>query len=162
MFFIDVEQFRHGRTKEQAEAVASHILGLVRPVSKSHQHSWSMVLINDDHGHGQTLSEFEAPCPNGDKANHVRMLVHELREVADELESAFADILDDTPASVIRDLLLVVGVDVTQEAIQSWTPAQRAEAENWAARTHVNASDHDDVTVPERPAFLAEAELGEG
>jgi hypothetical protein len=42
-------------------------------------------------------------------------------------------------------LLLCGGHDVTEEAISGWTNEQCQQAEDWAAREHLHASDNDDV-----------------
>lgn len=48
-------------------------------------------------------------------------------------------------------LLLCGGHDVPAEAIAGWTDDQCKQAEDWAARSHIHASDNDDVEVPPMP-----------
>lgn len=54
-------------------------------------------------------------------------------------------------------VLAMVDVEVSEEAVRGWTPAQRNEAVEWAGAVHFNASDNDDVEVPPRPEFLPPA-----
>ena len=54
----------------------------------------------------------------------------------------------------LQDILLLADVDVSTETIGTWTPAQRAEAEEWAAHTHLSASDNPCLWRPAKPAFL--------
>lgn len=61
---------------------------------------------------------------------------------------------DDAPATVLCDLLLLVGVTATEEQVDGWTLEQRREAERWAVAVHLSASDNP-VDVPARPVFLA-------
>lgn len=193
MIIIDMSQFRIGHTEHEAQAAVRRLLFpmLQQAEDKPHVHPYAIVLMDQDNGTGVELTAFEAPCPNGNDRGHVRALVDALRELADEIRDAHADLLaeeKDTrtcahpgdqehdhamcqdvvaedaeaiPAHVLRDLLLVVCVTVSEAAVEGWTPEQRKQAEEWAAATHLSASDND-VTVPPRPEFLAEAELGEG
>lgn len=55
--------------------------------------------------------------------------------------------------AVLRDLLLLVGVDVSLEVVEMWTYAERQAAEKWAASVHLAASDND-VEVGAKPDFL--------
>lgn len=50
-------------------------------------------------------------------------------------------------------LLELVDVTITPETLKTWTPLMIAEAEEWAGRTHLRASDNI-VRVPPRPDFL--------
>lgn len=53
-------------------------------------------------------------------------------------------------------LLLCGGHDVTPEAIAAWTDEQCQQAEDWAGREHLHASDNDDVErVPMPPHVKA-------
>lgn len=65
-------------------------------------------------------------------------------------EEAAAEFL----ADITRDLLLMVDVDVPVETIQSWTPRQVEQAEQWAAAVYTSASDLMGVRIPPRPSFL--------
>lgn len=162
-------QFRAGRSEDEAqEAMRRLLFPYLQPAEdKPHVHHYGIALMDQDNESGVELTAFEAPCPNGNAAGHVRALVHTLRELADEVESAHADILTEDeeslvePANVIRDLLGLVGVTVTEETVKGWDIPQRRAAQDWASATHLSASDND-VTVPPRPAFLDESELGEG
>lgn len=55
---------------------------------------------------------------------------------------------------VVRELLLLVSVDVPLADVQSWTNSQRIVAGDWALRTHLRASDNNTVRVPEKPSFI--------
>jgi hypothetical protein len=59
---------------------------------------------------------------------------------------------------VIRDILLLVDVDVPVETIMGWTCQQRDLAEDWAAAQHLVASDNDDIEIPPKPDFLPPSE----
>lgn len=167
MIIIDMSQFRIGHTEHEAQAAVRRLLFpmLQQAEDKPHVHPYAIVLMDQDNRTGVELTAFEAPCPNGNDKGHVRALVDVLRELADEIRDAHADLLAEDaeaiPAHVLRDLLLVVCVTVSEAAVEGWTPEQRKQAEEWASATHLAASDND-VTVPPRPDFLAEAELGEG
>lgn len=72
------------------------------------------------------------------------------------------DLQSISPVSFSRDdtatfnaLLLVGGQDVPFSAIAGWTDMQCVEAEQWAMALHLNASDNDEVEVPEMPAHVA-------
>jgi hypothetical protein len=58
------------------------------------------------------------------------------------------------PEQLQMMLSLVIEDEIPLDLIESWTPAQRLEAERWAALSHLNANDHDDVEVPPLPLFL--------
>lgn len=58
-----------------------------------------------------------------------------------------------SPATLV-DLLSLASAMVTPEQVETWTPEQRRQAEQWASATHLSASDND-VAVPEQPDFLA-------
>jgi hypothetical protein len=60
---------------------------------------------------------------------------------------------DAESAQPVQDALLLVGVAVGVEEVNSWTPEQRNEAVTWAFTLHVAASDNP-VEVPRRPVFL--------
>ena len=53
-------------------------------------------------------------------------------------------------------LMLCGGHDVPREAVTGWTDQQCEQAEDWASREHLNASDNDDVErVPMPPHVTA-------
>lgn len=54
---------------------------------------------------------------------------------------------------VLRDLLLLVGVQVSKETIKRWSDHQKRKATEWASLVHLAASDND-VEIPNRPEFL--------
>jgi hypothetical protein len=54
---------------------------------------------------------------------------------------------------VTRDLLMLVGLEVPLTHILRWTAKQREQAEEWASKSHLRASDNI-VRVPVKPAFL--------
>lgn len=79
----------------------------------------------------------------------------------DGVDPATADLLKPTGNDGIvnaeicfASLLLVGGVDVTEEQVASWTQDQMDRAYDWAMRVHLHASDNDDVLVPARPDFI--------
>lgn len=168
-------QLRVNRSQDAAtEIVRDLLMPYLKPAADEdpHTHQYAIVLVNKEDGNGYELSAFEAVCPVDDAPGNIRAVIQALRDTADEVEAGHADILaeadeapaedqDEVPAHVLRDLLLLVGVIVMEDAVETWTAGQRAEAEAWASAVHLSASDND-VTVPERPAFLAEYELGEG
>lgn len=53
----------------------------------------------------------------------------------------------------LKDLLLMVGVDVPVEIIGTWTMEQRDRAETWAAKYFLAANDNV-IRIPQRPDFL--------
>lgn len=59
----------------------------------------------------------------------------------------------DMPDEALSDLLLLVGVTRSTAEVAEWNAEQRSLAYEWAAATHLSASDND-VPVPERPEFL--------
>lgn len=56
----------------------------------------------------------------------------------------------------LRDVLLLVEVDVPMETIEGWNYPDALAAFLWATAVHASASDDESVSVPERPAFLPE------
>jgi hypothetical protein len=54
---------------------------------------------------------------------------------------------------ITRDLLLLIPIVVPRSEIRRWMPTQVAEAEKWAARVHLRASDNI-VRVPPKSKFL--------
>lgn len=54
---------------------------------------------------------------------------------------------------VVRDALLLAGVQVREEDARTWSNLKAAEAYDWAMRTHLAASDNE-ITVPLRPSFI--------
>jgi len=61
----------------------------------------------------------------------------------------------DCPPDVVHDLLgLVMDTPPPLQTVQSWTPQQRLDAEEWAAREHLAASDMPIRRVP-RPEFIS-------
>lgn len=58
--------------------------------------------------------------------------------------------------SVLVDILSLVGVEVTEEIVSTWTDSQCNEAENWACKLALKASDHSYIRVPKKPTFLEE------
>jgi hypothetical protein len=54
----------------------------------------------------------------------------------------------------LQTILLLVGVELPLVVLQTWTVEQREQVEEWAIATHLSASDHDDIPVPERPGWL--------
>lgn len=82
--------------------------------------------------------------------DHLRtcMREYEKQETDDDVRQSSA---------IIRDMLLLVDIDVPVEMIMTWTCQQRDQAEDWAAAVHLEASDND-VKVPSKPEFLPPAE----
>ena len=60
-----------------------------------------------------------------------------------------------TPASPqqLADLLSLVSVEVTVQAVEQWPQTYRDEAEKWAAKAIARANDNP-VRVPAKPAWL--------
>jgi len=58
-------------------------------------------------------------------------------------------------ASVVRDALLLVGIDIPLERIEERTAWAQAEVLEWAQKRHLHASDND-VEVPSCPGWVAE------
>jgi hypothetical protein len=55
--------------------------------------------------------------------------------------------------NAVRDILLLVGIHLGLDVIAGWTDQQRAQAEDWASREHLSASDNPIHRVP-KPEFL--------
>jgi len=71
----------------------------------------------------------------------------ELRALADSAPPGFKTAYvrvarDPASASVLRDILGLVGYDVTVDTIRNWSREQRVSAEVWAANAHLRASDN--------------------
>jgi hypothetical protein len=170
VIIIDMSQFRAGNTEREAQAAVRRLLFpmLQQAEDKPHVHSYALVLMDQDNGTGVELTAFEAPCPNGNDAGHVRALVDNLRELADEIRDAHADLLaedmpapathGEMPSHMLVDLLGLAHAKVTVEEVMAWTPEQRAEAANWAGAVHFGASDND-VTVPDQPMHVAQGDF---
>lgn len=56
--------------------------------------------------------------------------------------------------NTLRDMLLLVGRDLSREKFNAWSQAERNKAERWAAATHLRASDNP-VKVPPLPAHVS-------
>ncbi len=56
---------------------------------------------------------------------------------------------------VLGDLLSLCGIYVDSDTIRGWTPAEREAVSDYAGALHLNASDNDDVEMPETPECLA-------
>jgi len=54
---------------------------------------------------------------------------------------------------IIADMLGLVGIDVEASDVAQWTKVQQEQAEKYAAKAHLRASDNN-VRVPTMPAFL--------
>ena len=66
---------------------------------------------------------------------------------------------EDSSPELLCDFLLLVGEYVPVETIASWAPMERAIVGDWAARTHMDASDNR-VKLRRRPAGLLGTENG--
>jgi hypothetical protein len=62
---------------------------------------------------------------------------------------------DPAKPEVLRDILELVGWTASVEAIAAWPMLRRVEAEVYAARVHLRASDNP-VRVPPRPKWMGE------
>ncbi|WP_242149544.1 hypothetical protein [Sphingomonas sp. BAUL-RG-20F-R05-02] len=51
-------------------------------------------------------------------------------------------------------MMLVAGTNVMPADVAGWTDEQVQQADCWAFSTHLSASDHEDIQVPERPSFI--------
>lgn len=76
---------------------------------------------------------------------------------AESIAAAEAEDLRDVDG--ISDLLSLVGYDAPADVVATWTLEERQAAQEWAAATHLQASDND-VDVPARPRFLPEPWTG--
>lgn len=56
---------------------------------------------------------------------------------------------------LLRDVLLLVGLEVADGIIAAWTPNEQKLAYDYAAREHLRASDNDSVRPRPLPWFLA-------
>ena len=56
--------------------------------------------------------------------------------------------------SVLVDILSLVSVVVTEEIVSTWTDEQCEQAETWACKLHLKASDNKYIRVPKKPEFL--------
>lgn len=64
----------------------------------------------------------------------------------------------ETTPEVLRDLIAVVtGVMIPAPVIATWTPAERREAEEWAASEHLRASDNTGIRRRKYPRHVQEA-----
>lgn len=62
---------------------------------------------------------------------------------------------EDIGLDVLRDIcLLAEEKEIPLDKLAALSLAQKLELERWAAATHLNASDNDDVEIPMRPVFL--------
>lgn len=61
---------------------------------------------------------------------------------------------DPSEPETLRDLLVLVSVDVPVADLLKRTLRERVHAEVWAGRVHVHASDNTTVRVPPKPAWL--------
>jgi hypothetical protein len=73
--------------------------------------------------------------------------------VQDMGKPAVADVPDE---GVTVSILSLVGVTVDEAVVAGWNAEQRLQAVDWAGAIHLQASDNDDVEVPEMPEFLEE------
>lgn len=64
----------------------------------------------------------------------------------------------ETPPEVLRDLIgVAAGVMIPGPVIATWTPAERREAEEWAASEHLRASDNTGIARRPYPRLVQEA-----
>ncbi len=56
---------------------------------------------------------------------------------------------------ICADMLQLVSVDATPEAVATWTDGEVVAAEEWAAAVHLRAGDNDEVVIPPMPAHVA-------
>jgi hypothetical protein len=158
MIVVNIDSF------SSTEAAVHAVAALANP---DHQHYYELVLRDPAAGCEHELSAFQAPCPGSVRAN-LATVIAAIRDAADQLAAAHADILEPDEAwepsapSVLRDLLLLVGVTVDEETVAGWSVEQQRQAEEWAGATHLSASDNDDVVIPPRPDFLEPEEAGNG
>jgi hypothetical protein len=85
-------------TRDEAAKSLRAILGL--PERHDEDHEYSLAIVDHQAGAAIELTQFEAPCPENIRAHLVRLL-EVLRETADEIQAAHADVLTegDQPAS---------------------------------------------------------------
>jgi hypothetical protein len=63
-----------------------------------HTHTYAIVLVDKDTGHGYELNQFEAPCAVTDDRANMATIIAALRDTADQLADAHADMLTPAPA----------------------------------------------------------------
>jgi hypothetical protein len=83
-----------------------------------------------------------------DAANPIVVLEDDEDETDDETDD------ESLQPEMLRDLLSLVGVSVSLEAIFDWTADERNAAAEWAAAEHLNAADNDVARLP-RPQHLS-------
>jgi hypothetical protein len=66
---------------------------------------------------------------------------------------------DPVDEETLSDILALVGYDASPEEIHEWPLDRRVEAEVWAARVHLRASDNP-IRVPPRPEWMPAPWLG--
>lgn len=66
-----------------------------------------------------------------------------------------------TDPGIVRDLLLLVDIDIPEPIIATWTPQEQYAAQRYAARAYLRASDNP-VRVPPEPEFITAARRGQG
>jgi hypothetical protein len=69
-----------------------------------------------------------------------------------ELLTPAGDIMPET----LRDMLALVGENVSAKRIEKWAPLEMAVVYDWAVREHLHASDNN-VRRRQRPSLLADA-----
>lgn len=60
---------------------------------------------------------------------------------------------------IVRDLLLLVGIDVPIEIVAAQTPGARVQAARRAAAEHLRASDNHGVKIPPKPGWVRTFEM---
>lgn len=128
----------------RARAAEMVTVGETGPVWMEHVLTWHPV-----DGSEPTEIPFHTHVACPEQVGEFRLSTREVPPPAD-------DELANPAANLVVDFLSLVDVSVTAEQAAGWTRAQRKQAVQWAAATHLSASDNDDVEVPPRPAFLDE------
>jgi hypothetical protein len=164
MIILNLSSFPGSR--EDQEAAARRVLFPFLAAEAQHEHAphpYAIVLVEKETGTGYELGAFEAPCVTVNLAANIRAIVDALREIADEVRDAHADVLaEEEPAADdvdidphgLVDVMSLAHVRVTAAEVMTWTQDQRQQALKWASATHLSASDND-VAVPEQPDFVA-------
>lgn len=165
MIMINMNAFP-GDYPERRAAVRELLTPYLSP--ECGDHAYAIALHMPEAGAATELFAFQAPCVSTNAPANIRAVVAALRDAADQVEAAHADLLeepaedhDDVPTDVLLDMLGLVQAQVNEDQVSGWTLEQRRQAEHWATATHLAANDND-VQVPDQPDFIVVGDFREG
>jgi hypothetical protein len=92
-------------------------------------------------------------CPKCDKGWMVMLTSQSFVEIPDQLVPPRDD-------SVTVGIMSLVGIIVDEAMVAQWTDEQCMNAVDWAGAVYMEASDNDDVEIPEMPEFLEQYQQG--